>query len=449
MAATTSRAAIALIATLAVTPQLRAQAGAAPPTQHRDVDALIHQALAVNPRIRAAQAGVDAARARIAPAGTRPDPMLGIGIANLPVSNPGFSDFMTMKMLSISQTLPYPGKLPLARTAAERELEAAQARERAARLDVVADLRSAYYDLAFYDRAFEVLNNTQKVLVSFVEVTESRYAIGAGGQQDILKARVETARIAEEAVAISEQRRAALARLNAVLDRPSGTPVNSAEVPQRIARAAVADDARRIRFASVALGARAADSPLPSLQHLQDQAVASNPTLRAHEAEIAAQTAREELAAKTHLPDLDLSLQYGQRDDRSDMLTFMVSVPVPLNRAKRQDQQIAEAGADLAGLQAEHHAMVNTIRAEVATTYSAAERARARLALFVTAIIPQGRGALESTRSAFQVGRADFQAVLADQNTVFNYELEYFRTLSDFAKQIAELERVTGAEVLP
>ena len=85
MAATTSRAAIALIATLAVTPQLRAQAGAAPPTQHRDVDALIHQALAVNPRIRAAQAGVDAARARIAPAGTRPDPMLGIGIANLPV----------------------------------------------------------------------------------------------------------------------------------------------------------------------------------------------------------------------------------------------------------------------------------------------------------------------------------------------------------------------------
>ena len=177
--------------------------------------------------------------------------------------------------------------------------------------------------------------------------------------------------------------------------------------------------------------------------------MASNPTLRAHEAEIAAQTAREELAAKTHLPDLDLSWQYGQRDDRSDMLTFMVSVPVPLNRAKRQDQQIAEAGADLAGLQAEHHAMVNTIRAEVATTYSAAERARARLALFVTAIIPQGRGALESTRSAFQVGRADFQAVLADQNTVFNYELEYFRTLSDFAKQIAELERVTGAEVLP
>ena len=177
--------------------------------------------------------------------------------------------------------------------------------------------------------------------------------------------------------------------------------------------------------------------------------MAGNPMLRAHEAEIAAQTARAELAAKAHLPDFDLSLEYGQRDDRSDMLSFMVSVPVPLNRAKRQDQQAAEAGADLAELQAEHHAMVNTIRAQLATTYSAAERERAQLALYVTAIIPQGRGALESARSAFQVGRADFLTVLDNQNTVFTYELEYFRTLSDFAKQIAELERLVGAEVLP
>ena len=439
--------AAAMIAALAVASPLGAQSP--PPSGDPELDALVTHALTVNPTVGAARARVEAAQARVAPAGTRPDPMLGVGIVNLPVSEPGFSDFMTMKMLSLGQTLPYPRKLKLARTATEHDLKAAQAREAAARLDVVAEVRSAYYDLAFYDRALEVLTNTQKVLVNFVDVTESRYAVGAGGQEDILKARVETARLAAEAVAIAEQRRAALARLNAVLDRASQTPVNSAEVPPRIARAAVGDDASRIRFTSGALGARAADSPLPPLQQLQEQAIARNPALHAHEAEIAAQTTRAELAARAHLPDFDLSLQYGQRDDRSDMLSFMVSVPVPLNRANRQEQQVIEARSALAALQAEHHALVNSLRADVAESYSAAERARAQLALFVKAIIPQGRGALDSSRSAFQVGRADFLTVLDNQNTVFNYELEYFRTLSDFAKHIAQLERIVGAQVLP
>ena len=444
-----------LIGALGITPELRAQV--APTRDHAQLDAFVELALTVSPVLRAAGARVQAARARVTPAGTLPDPMLGVGIINLPTSEAPAEahastsprEPMTMKMLSVSQTLPYRGKLRLLRAAAEHEVVAAEAHELAAQLAVVADVRTAYYDLAFYQHAAEVLENTQKVLVNFIEVTESRYAVGSGGQQDILRARVEAARIADDAVSIAEQRRAALARLNAVLDRASDEPVHNPRVPERIARAAVADDPARIRFTSAALGSRAAESPLPPLQQLQERAIASNPLLRAYEAEIAAQTARVELASKAHLPDFDLSLQYGQRNDLPDMLSFMVSVPVPLHRSRRQDPQLVEARTQLDALRAEQHAMANRLRADVAEAYSAAERARAQLALFVKAIIPQGRGALESARSAFQVGRADFLTLLDNQNTLFNYELEYFRTLSDFAKQLAHLERLVGAEVLP
>lgn len=41
--------------------------------------------------------------------------MLVVGITNFPVSNPGFFDFMTMKVAGVGQTLPYPGKLSLHR----------------------------------------------------------------------------------------------------------------------------------------------------------------------------------------------------------------------------------------------------------------------------------------------------------------------------------------------
>lgn len=412
------------------------------------LDSLIATALRVNPAVHAAQQRVHAAQARVGPAGALPDPMLSVGIMNLPVRDPGFSDFMTMKTVSVAQTLPFPGKRELAERATELEVRAADAALESARRDVMADVRQAWYDLALLDRTLAIMEANQNLLVNFIQVTESRYATGTGGQQDILKAQVETSRLAEQAVAISEQRRAALARLNAVLDRSSDTPVVEPRIPQRIARAAIDADVTGSRFTSSALGARAADSPFPPLEEMQGRAIASSPMLAAHGARIAALAARVELARKAWLPDFDLSLQYGQRADRSDMVSVMLAVPVPLHKGERQDQQVAEAQAELAAMQAEHRVMVNELRADLAGIHADLERDRAQLALIVTSIIPQGRASLESAVSAFQVGRADFLTLLENQTTLYNYETAYYRALADFAKSVAELERVTGVEVL-
>ncbi|MGH3952072.1 MAG: TolC family protein, partial [Pseudonocardiaceae bacterium] len=238
-----------------------------------ELDPLVAHALMVHPLIRAAVDRVEAARAAIRPAGARPDPMLMAGVMNLPLSDPGFTDFMTMKTIGIGQVFPYPGKLGLRRRVAELELAASEARLEAVRLAVAEEVKQAYYDLAFLDHALEVLQNNERLLANLIQVTGARYGVGTGGQQDVLKARVEAARLAEEAVALMERRRAALARLNAALYRPSETPVPAPAVPVRIARAAVADDAGEILFTSATLGARAADSPLPPLIELQETAV--------------------------------------------------------------------------------------------------------------------------------------------------------------------------------
>jgi cobalt-zinc-cadmium efflux system outer membrane protein len=412
-------------------------------------DTLVARALAAHPRIRAAQARLDAARARVAPAGTRPDPMLMAGLQNVPVSDPGFGDEMTMKMVGVSQTFPYPGKLPLARAAAEREGDAAAAELEAARLEVRREVLDAWYELAFVDRALAIVERNRATLSGLVAATEVRYGAGTGSQQEVLRARLEAARLGEQAAELQERRGAVLARLNAALDRPGATPVDGARIPERIARAAVADSARGVRFVSPALGARAADSPLPPLEALQDAAVAGNPTLRAHEAMIAAQAARLDLARREHLPDFDVSLQYGQRDGRRDMVSATVSVPLPVQRGRRQGARVTEAGAELAALHAEHAAAALALRAEVARLYGELERARTQLALYVRAILPQGQAALASATAAYQGGRADLLAVLDAQATLFAYETQYHRALTDFAQRLAELERTVGREVLP
>lgn len=425
------------------------------------VDVLVEAALAVNPAIRAARERLSAARARVGPAGLFADPTLMLGILNLPLGRmrsvpagsgamPASSgpDEMTMKMIGVGQTIPYPGKLSLSRRAAAREAESAEAALAVVRWQVTWDVRSAYYDLVFLDRALEIVDRNHRVLADFATITETRYGVGTAGQQDVLKARVELTRLAENAVALKEQRRASLARLNSLLDRPTDAPLVAERLPQRISRAAVADSASRIRFASADLGARAEGSPLPPLSELQERAVRQSPMLREHEAMIAAQSARLELARKAYLPDFDVSLQYGQRTGLPDMVTAFVSIPLPVQKRKKQDQLVADARSQLAALEAEHHAKQNELRADVARLYSELERQRAQLALYVKAIIPQGRASLASATSSYQVGRVEFLTVLENQATLFNYETEYFRTLTDFASTLAELERVLGEEIL-
>lgn len=426
-----------------------------------DLDSLVSRALRVSPPIRAAAAKLEASRHRAIAAGVRPDPTLMAGIENLPLGREKQAtsghgaptsagpDPMTMRMIGIGQTIPYPGKLSLRTQVAQRETDAAEAAVDAARRTVVRDVKDAYYDLAFLDQAFAITVRSADVLGTFIQVTDARYGAGTGGQHDVLKARVEAAHLAESAAALKEQRRAALARLNAVLDRPSDTPVGAPAIPLAIVAAAIGDSTRGIRFVSAALGARAVDSPLPAVSELQQVAIRQSPDIREHEAMIAAQAVRVELARKELLPDVDVSLQYGQRPGLTDMITATVSIPIPLQRGRKQDQFAAEADAQLAALHEEHRAKVNEINASVARLVSELERERTQLALYVKAILPQGRAALTSATASYQVGKVEFLTVLDSQATLFNYETDYFRALSDFAKNVAELERVVGQEVLP
>lgn len=449
----TALASFAAIAFLAL--PARAQASSS-------LESLLARADSANPSLQAARDRVTATAARVGPAAAWADPMLVAGIENLPLGKensasagghgsagpivPG--DPMTMKMIGVSQTIAYPGKLSLRQRAAEREVDAARASVDATRLAIARDVRVAFFEIAYIDCALAIVERNRAVLADVIQVTEAHYAAGTGGQQDVLKARVEAARLGETASALLEQRRGTSAELNATLNRDDTTSIPSVSIPERIVQAAIPTDPNRIRFAAQTLGARTLDSPIPPLAELQDLAVRQNPTLREHEANIAAQAARIELAAKASKPDFDVSLQYGQRNQRPDMITAEVSIPLPIHKRARQDQELAEVRADLSAMESDHRATVNSIRAQVARLVSELERGRTQLAIYAKAILPQGGAAATAALASYQSGKTDLLTVLDNQNTLFTYETEYYRSLSDFAKNLAELEQVVGSEIL-
>ena len=85
---------------------------------------LIGEALQNNPELRAAAKETEAAGERVRPAGALDDPMLEAGLLNVPVQSWRLNrEDMTMKMLGLSQKLPYPGKRALREQVAEKDAE--------------------------------------------------------------------------------------------------------------------------------------------------------------------------------------------------------------------------------------------------------------------------------------------------------------------------------------
>lgn len=427
------------------------------------LDSLIAASLPNHPALRSANALVEAARARVRPAGVLPDPMLMAGIENLPLGSEATAqsaghvpppepesdlpDMMTMKMVGVSQVVPFPGKLTARRHAAEQQVLAAQARLDGARLQIIREISHAYYELTYLDRALQLVRAAHDVSRDVERAAQARYTTGAGEQRSVLDARVATARYNEQAIALEEEGRIQRAALGAA----TGDSIRTGfvvRIPERIARAALPASAAAVRFTSAEPGARAADTPLPNLRELQELAVRNNPELRARAAEIAALGYELELARKEYLPDFDLSVRYGQRTGRPDMISATIAIPLPVQKSRKQDELVRAAEAELSAARAGLLDQTNRVRAEVASLHAQLERVRTQLALFSRSIIPQSQAVVASATASLQTGRIELFTVLERQTDLLEYQLEVERLLAEFAQKLTQLESVMGAEVL-
>lgn len=406
---------------------------------------LVAEARARNPEIAAAGRVAEAAAARVPQAGALEDPMVSVGLMNAPV--PSFEldqGPMTMGSVQIGQRLPAPGTRGAREAVARQTHEAARRRAEEVELGVVERLKDAYYELLFVDIAQEVLRRNRSLVADLAEVATARFAVGRTPQQDVLRAQTEVTRLEEQIAGIEARRVAAAAEVNAILQRPVIRPVEPV----------YPTDVRAIALAPPAPGAFTAaaleggiGNGLPSLAELQEQAVRRRPMLLAHVHEIAAAEERVRLAEREVFPDVEVMLGYGTRWDRSDMITAMVSVPIPVFAARKQRQAIIEAEQELAADELRHHQMVADIQAEVATRYADLVRTREQILLLNEGVIPQARATIESATAAYQAGRVEFASLLEAQATLFRTEIELARRMADFGRALAALERAAGVEL--
>jgi len=389
-----------------------------------NLEELIEEALQNNPEILAQKKRWEVFKEKVPQAFALEDPMFGFGIISLPTNFSFKDEDMTMKEISISQRFPFPGKRPLMREMAEKEAEAVftEVQERANR--IVREVKATYYELSYNYRSTEIMERNKEILENFAKIAETQYALGMGIQQDVLKAHVEVSKMVDELIMLGQRRRALEAKLIMLLNR---SPESSVGKPEEVIY-------QKIPFV---------------IEELQKAAIETNPTLKGMKKMIEAKGKAYALAKREYYPDLTARFAYGQRDNgpemkRRDMLTGMVEINIPIFYKSKQDRKVAEAMADIQAIEAQYQAMKNEIQFMITDMATMIQRVERQLELYKTGIIPQANLQLSSAMSAYRVNKADFMTLLDSRMTLYKYELEYHLALTEYEKNVANLEAVVG-----
>ena len=389
-----------------------------------NLDQLVEEALQNNPEILAAKKRGEVFMEKVPQSWALEDPMLGLGVVNLPTNFSFRDEDMTMKEISISQNFTFPGKRPLMREMAEKEADAVSTDIEDKTNRITKEVKTVYFEISHVYRAKEVTQRNKQIFETLAKIAETRYATGEGIQQDVLKAHVEISRMADELIMLDQKRVALEAKLYSLLNRTES--VSMGEPEELIFR--------RFPF---------------TLEELQKTALDSNPTLKAMKTMIEAKEKAHGLAKLDYYPDFTFKFAYGQRDNspemnRRDMLSGMVEMNIPIFYESKQSHKVAETLADIQTFQAQYRAMKNEVFYMIASMASMLQRTERQLELFKTGIIPQAGMQVKSALSAYTVNKIDFMALLDSQMTLYRYELEYHEALTEYEKNLSGLEAAVG-----
>jgi len=299
---TTHMRAVALAAAM-----LPALTVAAPLTLTQALDLAVQRSEAT----RSARASVASASEAARAAGQLPDPTLRAGIDNLPVTGGDrlstTRDSMTMKRIGIGQEWVSAEKRAARQAAADAMVSRESLTVQAAAADVRLQTALAYVDAYFTDEALKLTTVSEHHVREELEAAKARLSSAAGSGQEVL-ATTSARGIAEDESAEARQQQSA-ARV--VLERWVGVQAEDLAAPVELAG-------------------------------LDEQAyIANHPMVLAAQRDIELARREAAVASSNRKPNWSWEVSYGQRTGYSDMVSFGVSIPLPVSPAERQDRETA------------------------------------------------------------------------------------------------------------
>jgi outer membrane protein TolC len=364
--------------------------------------------------------------------GALPDPMVNFNAMNFPADTyDRDQEAMTQIQIGFSQVFPFPGKLSLKEDAAEYDARAAGHSVEEVRLQLIKNVKGKWWQLYYMDRALETVDSNQTLLRQFISVAKTKYETGKGLQQDVLLAQLEFSKLMDQKIQLQAIRRNQAIQLNILMDKPANDELS---LPDQVSKM------------------------MPNLAKenvLYQKAEVIRPRLKQVETQIDAAQSRLDLAKRDYYPDFKLGVTYGDRtgdnplprgDARSDFVSVMVGVKIPLYAGRKQSKAVSQKRSEL---QKNRYALLDEkgmVMAAISSAVTDYHRAKQQFSLYGGGIVPQAQQTVASMLAGYQVSEVDFLNLVRSQMTLFNYQLQYWKALSDAKQALARLEAAVGEE---
>lgn len=409
----------------------------------RPVDVYIQEAMERNPGIQAAAADARAKLERIPQVMSLPDPLVRAVGRPEPIQTAAGDMYFT---LGVAQTIPLLTKLERAGNVAAAETRMALERLNARRVQVIADVERAYWQIYRLDRYVEITRQNRLLLEDLERVVDTQYRVGKVQQQDLLRVQTELAKLRDDEHRLRLRRTSAVAALNQLTDHPSSRPI---PITEPVDVPAVQADVESL----VALAA----SDSPELAALREQVIRDRE--------------RIELANLGYWPDVTVGFEWNYVDPRDPFipsvnpftgmrpqinrksevgddnwaLTVQMNVPI---WSRRIEAGKREARQRWLASQSELHAAENLIAFRIFDAWARVEAQQHTLRVLEAQLIPQSRQTYEVTLTDYQAGETDFVSLIDTWRRWLDFELMRHRETVDLETALADLQREVGLQLL-
>jgi outer membrane protein, heavy metal efflux system len=399
--------------------QAESDGAPAPPT----LDALIREALEQSPMITSARMHWQALTKVPVQVSTLPDPQVSLQHFTVgspqPFSGYESSDFYYTSF-GVSQDIPGPGKLRLQRSEAEKDAEYGKHRYEAAEREVEEKVKEIYFELFYHAKTLAILERNQEELSQIQQIAETRYRVGQGLQQDLIKAQLQTTEILRDHAMHHQEEDQEQLELKQLLGRDPDSPnIEIGEV-----------ETTHLELNAAQL-ARLSDGGSPDL--------AADRAMEARSAEAL------KLAHQGYWPDFTVGYSFEKTGPGfRDYYMLNLGAKIPLYFWRRQTPAIEQAALEAESAREQTMATRLQISSVAESSLVAMRTAERMMSIYRDGLIPQAETSQASAMSAYQVGKVDFQTLVSSVLDLQNLRQEYYRSLADHEIAIAKLQQVIG-----
>ncbi|MCK6605001.1 MAG: TolC family protein [Ignavibacteriaceae bacterium] len=387
---------------------------------------VVMRAIEVSPELKMFENKSQLILSRITSGTNLPDPVLSLGLNNVPVGSFSLSaDPMTSKMVGLSQAFPFPGKLKAEEEYIRADIGIIDREKLAFKLKYAYDAAQLYYDYLIAAENVKLYSEMLAIMEKMAETGKAMVTVSESSQYNLIRTETE------------------IERTGAMITEAEGEKYMAAEKLRTL-----------IKVDSLSQISGFGSASLPPVNEIDLNAVAisdTNPVLSASMLSAAKAVKMREVMKYDYLPEFMAGAEYMFRSgmgmdggSNPDMVSVMVSVMLPLNYGGKTDAKIEETKImeDMA---------FNQYRADSLMIASQINSSVAGLQKMIKAYNQYGKGvtakaelAVESAMGAFGSGTGSFDQVLDALNSLTEIKTAKLKIYKSIIREYLMVKYMAG-----